>query len=956
MRRKWVGNSFSLGILKTVAGVAMMRKHQLYFTFAILISILILQMPRVTHAQSPTITSGLTWPNSVQAPNGSWGIDVVATGSVQATSAAMESLAVLNNTASPNYANAANWLTAQQIDTTRYLSARLLIFPTSTADKDTILLYLDQLSHVWGGYSSFTVNNLDTALALQALKATNYSDATVLYQAINFLITNQNSDGGWGFRPTTSAIAGDASNAYVTAMVLKALSNFSSTFNVQSSIDKAKAYLLTKQNPDGGFGSSPSTIYETALSFISLIESGQGNIQPLQNGINYLTSTQASNGSWNDDPYSTALALQALAKVKPNLALSSSDITFSQFTPTQGQSVTITATVHNSGLAPAENVLVQMFDGDPAAGGAQVGPNLVIASIAPGGSATAEVVYTMATNTDRHAIYVRVDLFNSIDEHTKTDNTAVNYFTVFSPPDLFIDSSEIRYSPVNPTVDMPLTITFIVRNLGEKEAVNVPLRLYRGLPENGGTVINNYNIPSLQGHGFYQLTATINNPIQGLNMFYLIADPDNAIPELDETNNRGMNAVTVAGSSPADLAVTASNIGFLFPSGSQPGNGFTITAIVTNTGSTDIQTSVSFYKGDPKTGGTLIGNSSLTVPAVGIQTATMNWTVPQDNPLIYVVVDPNNLVSEADKTNNTAYRAFDGSIMLPDLSVNAADVSFHPTCLTPQSNITLNAIFHNWGGNTNTASGSTSLTAYLYDGAPENGGVKKGSFGFLDILPPGGGGYWADKIGQMTSRTGFVNIDYLTAGTHDLYVVLDPPNQVNEYNEDNNRAVLRVTVSNTCDRDLFITSRDITLSPALPAVGSQVNITAIVHNTGSQNETFYTSFYNGNPATGGKLIQKVNTALLQESIGPVSAQFTMTSGVPEIYVVVGAGNQVQEKDETNNIASRTIDTYKIDLSVSSGDITVTPTAPAKGDPVTVKVTVHGTGSTDLAGALRLYER
>src|SRR3990170_8111849 len=116
MRRKWVGNSFSLGILKTVAGVAMMRKHQLYFTFAILISILILQMPRVTHAQSPTITSGLTWLNSVQAPNGGWGIDVVATGSVQATSAAMESLAVLNNTASPNYANAANWLTAQQID------------------------------------------------------------------------------------------------------------------------------------------------------------------------------------------------------------------------------------------------------------------------------------------------------------------------------------------------------------------------------------------------------------------------------------------------------------------------------------------------------------------------------------------------------------------------------------------------------------------------------------------------------------------------------------------------------------------------------------------------------------------------------------------------------------------------------------------------------------------------
>src|SRR3990172_4288614 len=163
-----------------------------------------------------------------------------------------------------------------------------------------------------------------------------------------------------------------------------------------------------------------TTFYETTLSIISLIESGQGTALPLQNAINYLTSTQSSNGSWNDDPYSTALALQALAKVKPNLSLSSSDITFSQFTPTQGQSITINATVHNSGLAQAENVLVQMFDGDPAAGGAPVGQNLIIASIAPGGSATAEVVYTITTNKDHHAIYVRVDPFNSIDEQKRT--------------------------------------------------------------------------------------------------------------------------------------------------------------------------------------------------------------------------------------------------------------------------------------------------------------------------------------------------------------------------------------------------------------------------------------------------------------------------------------------------------------------------------------------------------
>ena len=35
-------------------------------------------------------------------------------------------------------------------------------------------------------------------------------------------------------------------------------------------------------------------------------------ITALGSAINYLTTTQSANGSWNDDPYSTALALKAL--------------------------------------------------------------------------------------------------------------------------------------------------------------------------------------------------------------------------------------------------------------------------------------------------------------------------------------------------------------------------------------------------------------------------------------------------------------------------------------------------------------------------------------------------------------------------------------------------------------------------------------------------------------------
>ncbi len=381
-----------------------MRKHCAYFIFTIFI--LLLRLPGEVYAQSPTITNGLNWLNLVQSPEGNWGSNTSATDFVPATVAALESLTILNSTATPNYTNAANWLTAQQIDTTRYLSERLLIFPAANADKDAILSYLDELSRAWGGYSRFIVNNLDTALAIQALKATNYSDSTVLYQAINFLTTNQNPDGGWGFRPATNAEPADPSNAYVTAHVQRALAAYNSTFQIQDPINKAKAYLLTKQNDDGGFGSSPSNVYETALSLMTLVESGQSNLLPLQNALNYLTTAQSSNGSWNDDPYSTALALQALAKAQANLSVSS--ISFSKSLPQAGEAVTITAAVHNSGLEAAASVVVRFYQGDPANGGTQIGVDQIIPFV-DSSSESGVSITTSFNETGSKTILVVVD-------------------------------------------------------------------------------------------------------------------------------------------------------------------------------------------------------------------------------------------------------------------------------------------------------------------------------------------------------------------------------------------------------------------------------------------------------------------------------------------------------------------------------------------------------------------
>lgn len=898
----------------------------------------------IAQAQLPQISSGLSYLTSSQNPDDTWEAGTSPVEATSITASVLETLKMLNQTAGTSYTTGIAWLQGQSPQEFGYIAERIRALTLTDGSQQFLLSALDHISGAWGGDAGDETDILDTTLALQALKAANYTDQAVIFGAINYLLSTQKTDGGWGFTQK------DDSNVYISAQVLSTLAQYKNTYFMDQQLIIAAAFLLTQQNPDGGFatsagsgqGSSPSNVYETALAFIALIESGQTQGLPLQNAVNYLTATQSANGSWNDDPYATALALRALAHVKPNLAISPSDITFSQSGPTAGATVTIRAAVRNDGTEKADNTLVQIYDGDPAAGGSLIA-GLTIPTIAPAATVTVETPYTLTGVIDRHAIHVRIDPLNAIEELNEADNSAVNYITAFTPADLYIDSSETTYAPAIPTVDLPLTLTFTVRNLGERAATNVPVRLYKGLPENGA-VVGTYNIPDLQGHGSFKLTATINNPIAGLNTFYLVADPENVIPEIDETNNSANITVKAEDSRPTDLSVRFSDISFSFPTGTATGNSMTIRALVNNAGSTNVQTGVSFYQGDPKSGGTLIGKTSITVPAMDRAVAEVGWSVPSGNPAIYVVVDPDSLIAETDETNNTAYRAFDAYTQLADLRIEAANISYYPANPTPRTILTIQATAFAAGGN--------QLPTYpnfrmdLYDGAPEKGGVFKGSF----YLPDSTG------LSQLGSGVGTISVSYPTAGVHEYYVIVDPTNTIPELSEENNRAVLSITVAENTPKDLSITGKDIKFSPAAPLAGSLMTISATVHNASSEPVNFVqVSFYNGNPSSGGKLINKVWPSFSQESSGTAGTYFTMPPGIPEIYVVVDSDNLIQEIDETNNIASRAIDPYKKDLSLGSGDISLAPLVPNPGDATTVTVAVHSTGLDDLAGTVLLYE-
>jgi hypothetical protein len=174
----------------------------------------------------------------------------------------------------------------------------------------------------WGYQKYYGSNTLETALALQALVAASYVDATpsvVFAPASSFLLSNQHSsspDFGWGF------VSDGDSKVFFTAhavIALSALQNYDASYNFTTQMANAFSWLQLVQDVEGGFGSDGNlNAYETGLAIAAMI-AFDPTAREIQNARGYLQSSQLPNGSWNDDAYSTAMAIYGLHCISPFL-------------------------------------------------------------------------------------------------------------------------------------------------------------------------------------------------------------------------------------------------------------------------------------------------------------------------------------------------------------------------------------------------------------------------------------------------------------------------------------------------------------------------------------------------------------------------------------------------------------------------------------------------------------
>lgn len=293
-------------------------------------------LPAATAATTAQIDTarakGLWWLITHQNSDGRWksagGMEI------QPTAAAIEAMTNAGVKQGFAYGKAVAWLGNADAPSVDSLSRKIMALKgaggNEKADLDRLLLWKnDTLVASWGAYDQFDTSYPDTPLALGAIRIGQYTYTNQTNNLLNSvycrILPAQRSDGSWPYiQPSSTTPANTLTGAILptayTLLELQAIrvatgwdvNTCGTSRSLLTAINNGVSWLLTKKNPDNGFGSSgQSTVLETVLAYQVL-----NLLQPANSAtgaaLDYLIAGQdATSGGWQNDPLQTALVLKA---------------------------------------------------------------------------------------------------------------------------------------------------------------------------------------------------------------------------------------------------------------------------------------------------------------------------------------------------------------------------------------------------------------------------------------------------------------------------------------------------------------------------------------------------------------------------------------------------------------------------------------------------------------------
>ncbi len=837
-----------------------------------------------------SLADALTWLRGRQAADGSWQ-DTPATqprdsAVVYSTLAALDPLFT-----PPSRQLAVGWLSARAANNADDL-ARLANAVGAAALRASLLAQANP-DGGWGLGAGYGSEPVDTALAVQALAGQADTPAPALAAATRYLLASQVAGAGWGNVP------GGASRTGATALVLEALKALGAVAANPAPVATALAWLASKQNADGGFGDSPSTAHDTAAALLAALDLGQGGAVRASDATTYLATHQSVEGSWEGSTHTTALVVTALDRSSlPNWTFGG-PLVAAPAQPADGDRVAITVAVLSNGDVGAPAGVVRIYDGDPAAGGAPIGPDLAVPPLAPGQSANLTATWDTLGKAGSHTLVAVIDPDGRVAELSKADNQASLAITVAAAPagvDLEVRSGDLAVNPPQPAgLPVQLAISAVVRNNGQTGVPAADVRLYLGTPA-GGTVLGDVSVAvpgrsSAVANFVYTLTTP------GTTLFTVVADPDNLIPETDKTNNAA--TVTVTTAAVVDLGLSAADIQLAGPA--FLGNDATFHVTLHNFGTVDSPSAQVVYTVTDGTTTRTLPGSTVAIAAGGSVQETVVWRVDLTGNLTFTVAIHD---SEPNQANNQASLAFTASaVSVPNLVIGRGDLTLVPDPGLQGQPLTATAVVHNSGGED-----VAGVQVGLYDGDPQQGGqLIGGALQVVPSLPAGGSATVAATLASIPD-----------ASDHLIYAVADPGNQVAELTKDDNSTFVVLPVLSL--PDAAITPGSLALQPAFPAPGQAVTLAITVTNLGQQPiPALLVRAYDGDPAQGGAAVGDQTIVLPGGGSAQTAIHWTLggSSGPRSLFVVLDPSGAVVEASKANNTASLAIVVQQGDFTVSN---------------------------------------
>jgi streptogramin lyase len=248
---------------------------------------------------------GLDWLATQQNVDGSHGGSATALATPGASTAeVLRAQLALQRSSALGFDSALSYLNARSEADTELLSRKVVVNAAVGIMSTAAVSQLLGHQNADGGFGARPGHDssvYDTAFAVEALAAANYLSMPQAAKAVGFLLSRQQGSGGW-------ADGANGTSTYLTAASVRALWPYRSTYQgVAAALTLGQNHLVSQRGPDGLWGED----FLSATVLLAVLP-GLADLSVIEGSDAALRARQLPNGSWVEDPYTTALALRAL--------------------------------------------------------------------------------------------------------------------------------------------------------------------------------------------------------------------------------------------------------------------------------------------------------------------------------------------------------------------------------------------------------------------------------------------------------------------------------------------------------------------------------------------------------------------------------------------------------------------------------------------------------------------